>query len=72
MRNVELRDYQLEGVKWLLYQWTAGRSCLLADEMGLGKVRPRPRPPGRRAPPPASRPTDSRSFCHLISCLPPP
>jgi SNF2 family DNA or RNA helicase len=38
VRNVDLRDYQLEGVKWLLYQWTAGRSCLLADEMGLGKT----------------------------------
>ncbi|VDN30788.1 unnamed protein product, partial [Gongylonema pulchrum] len=33
-----LRDYQLEGVNWLLHAWTKGNSCILADEMGLGKT----------------------------------
>jgi Chromo (CHRromatin Organisation MOdifier) domain len=37
VRNVSLRDYQLEGINWLLFQWTQSRSCLLADEMGLGE-----------------------------------
>lgn len=37
VRDVVLRDYQLQGINWLLFQWTQGRSCLLADEMGLGK-----------------------------------
>ncbi|RYH18203.1 hypothetical protein EON65_27490 [archaeon] len=32
-----LRDYQLEGVNWLLWNWWHKRSCILADEMGLGK-----------------------------------
>ena len=36
VRDVVLRDYQLQGINWLLFQWTQGRSCLLADEMGLG------------------------------------
>ena len=39
VRNVTLRDYQLEGINWLLFQWTQSRSCLLADEMGLGERR---------------------------------
>ena len=33
-----LRNYQLEGVNWLLFNWWNKRSCILADEMGLGKV----------------------------------
>jgi chromodomain-helicase-DNA-binding protein 7 len=37
VRDVVLRDYQLQGINWLLFQWTQGRSCLLADEMGLGE-----------------------------------
>ena len=37
VRNVSLRDYQIQGINWLLFQWTQGRSCLLADEMGLGE-----------------------------------
>ena len=36
--NNTLRDYQLEGVNWLLFSWFNGRNCLLADEMGLGKT----------------------------------
>lgn len=33
-----LKDYQLDGVNWLLYKWTKRQSCILADEMGLGKT----------------------------------
>jgi hypothetical protein len=33
-----LRDYQLEGVNWMLWNWWHKRSCILADEMGLGKI----------------------------------
>ena len=36
---LRLRNYQLEGVNWLLWNWWNSRSCILADEMGLGKVR---------------------------------
>ncbi|XP_069094372.1 chromodomain-helicase-DNA-binding protein 8 isoform X2 [Pleurodeles waltl] len=34
----ELRDYQLEGVNWLLFNWYNRQNCILADEMGLGKT----------------------------------
>ena len=34
--GLSLRDYQLEGVNWLLWNWWHKRSCILADEMGLG------------------------------------
>nr|CAD2185658.1 unnamed protein product [Meloidogyne enterolobii] len=33
-----LREYQHEGVNWLLWTWINGRNCILADEMGLGKT----------------------------------
>jgi len=33
-----LRDYQIEGLSWLLRCWYQKRSCILADEMGLGKT----------------------------------
>ena len=33
-----MRDYQVEGVNWLLACWHVGRSNILADEMGLGKT----------------------------------
>ena len=33
-----LRDYQLEGVRWLIASAEAGRGALLADDMGLGKT----------------------------------
>lgn len=33
-----LRDYQAEGVCWLLANYVNGRSAILADEMGLGKT----------------------------------
>ena len=33
-----LREYQVEGVSWLLFNWFQHRNCILADEMGLGKT----------------------------------
>lgn len=33
-----LRNYQLEGLNWLLFSWHNNRNCILADEMGLGKT----------------------------------
>ncbi|KII61718.1 Chromodomain-helicase-DNA-binding protein 8 [Thelohanellus kitauei] len=33
-----LREYQLEGINWLLYEYYCGTNCILADEMGLGKT----------------------------------
>ena len=33
-----LRDYQLEGLNWLVYSWAKGHNSILADEMGLGKT----------------------------------
>lgn len=30
-----LKDYQLEGIRWLASLWTNGVSGILADEMGL-------------------------------------
>ena len=33
-----LRDYQWEGVRWLLFNWSQRRNSILADEMGLGKT----------------------------------
>jgi SNF2 family DNA or RNA helicase len=36
--NLTLRDYQVEGIKWLVYCWYKRRNSILADEMGLGKT----------------------------------
>jgi len=33
-----LRDYQLEGLNWLTWNWNNYRNSILADEMGLGKT----------------------------------
>ncbi len=33
-----LRDYQLEGLNWLTWNWYNYRNSILADEMGLGKT----------------------------------
>eukprot|EP01038_Epipyxis_sp_PR26KG_P006276 gene6276-8643_t len=33
-----LRDYQLAGLNWLLWNWWNKKSCILADEKGLGKT----------------------------------
>ena len=35
--SVELRDYQIDGVNFMLQMYHRGMSCILADEMGLGK-----------------------------------
>ena len=35
--GLNLRNYQLEGVNWLMWNWFHKRSCILADEMGLGE-----------------------------------
>lgn len=32
------RSCQIEGVQWLLYNWSQRRGSILADEMGLGKT----------------------------------
>uniref|UniRef100_A0A803SZW9 DNA helicase n=1 Tax=Anolis carolinensis TaxID=28377 RepID=A0A803SZW9_ANOCA len=36
--NNQLREYQLEGMNWLLFNWYNMKNCILADEMGLGKT----------------------------------
>ncbi|KAI8614598.1 P-loop containing nucleoside triphosphate hydrolase protein, partial [Chytriomyces sp. MP71] len=33
-----LKDYQIDGLNWLVYQWFNTQGCILADEMGLGKT----------------------------------
>eukprot|EP00981_Chlorochromonas_danica_P016009 scaffold15198_cov338-Ochromonas_danica.AAC.1 len=34
----QLRDYQWEGIRWMLFNLSQDRNCILADEMGLGKT----------------------------------
>jgi len=36
--NKKLKDYQIEGVNWLLFKWRENTNNILADEMGLGKT----------------------------------
>lgn len=36
--NLKLREYQLEGLNWLVWNFYNRRSSILADEMGLGKT----------------------------------
>ncbi|ESO01124.1 hypothetical protein HELRODRAFT_192382 [Helobdella robusta] len=36
--KLELRDYQLAGLNWLLHSWCKNNGAILADEMGLGKT----------------------------------
>ncbi|XP_041464759.1 chromodomain-helicase-DNA-binding protein 2-like isoform X3 [Lytechinus variegatus] len=36
--ELELRDYQLDGLNWLAHSWCKRNSVILADEMGLGKT----------------------------------
>ena len=36
--QAELRDYQLDGFRWLARRVKAGAGCCLADDMGLGKT----------------------------------
>jgi len=35
---LQLRDYQMESLNWLVHKWCQGLSSILADEMGLGKT----------------------------------
>lgn len=37
-RGLKLRDYQMDGLNWLILTWCKQNSVILADEMGLGKV----------------------------------
>lgn len=32
----QLRDYQLDGLNWLVYSWSCASNCILADEMVWG------------------------------------
>merc|ERR1711970_119159 len=36
--NMKLRDYQLQGLNWMVHSWCRHNSVILADEMGLGKT----------------------------------
>lgn len=38
MRGGVLRDYQLDGVNWMIGLYETGLNGILADEMGLGKT----------------------------------
>lgn len=38
LRAGKLRDYQLDGLNWMVYTWSKGHNAILADEMGLGKT----------------------------------
>ena len=35
---MRLRDYQLDGINWMVHSWCRENSVILADEMGLGKT----------------------------------
>ncbi|CAK1540056.1 unnamed protein product [Leptosia nina] len=37
-KSYELRDYQMDGLNWLIHSWCKDNSVILADEMGLGKT----------------------------------
>lgn len=37
-RGLMLRDYQMDGLNWLVLTWCKENSVILADEMGLGKT----------------------------------
>ncbi|XP_018007087.1 chromodomain-helicase-DNA-binding protein 1 isoform X2 [Hyalella azteca] len=37
-KHLELRDYQMQGLNWLVHAWCKHNSVILADEMGLGKT----------------------------------
>ena len=36
--NKKLFDYQIDGIRWFLFNWSQNRGSILADEMGLGKT----------------------------------
>jgi hypothetical protein len=72
----QLRDYQLEGFRWIVRRAFAGESIILADEMGLGaswgglRAAPPQRGAASRAPPPPL-PAVLRAP-HLSPSRPPP
>ncbi len=33
-----LRDYQLQGLNWMVYSWSQDRNVILADEVGRGEA----------------------------------
>ncbi|XP_046601523.1 chromodomain-helicase-DNA-binding protein 1 isoform X1 [Neodiprion lecontei] len=37
-KDLVLRDYQMDGLNWLIHSWCKENSVILADEMGLGKT----------------------------------
>ncbi|XP_053899403.1 chromodomain-helicase-DNA-binding protein 1-like isoform X1 [Malaclemys terrapin pileata] len=38
LTGIQLRSYQMEGVKWLVQCYDIQHGCILGDEMGLGKT----------------------------------
>ncbi|CAF0884246.1 unnamed protein product [Adineta ricciae] len=38
LTNVDIRSYQLHGIRWLIERFEAGHGAILSDEMGLGKT----------------------------------
>ncbi|KAL4856079.1 Protein CHROMATIN REMODELING 5 [Chlorella vulgaris] len=38
LKGGTLRDYQLDGLNWMVYSWSRDCNGILADEMGLGKT----------------------------------
>lgn len=56
-----LREYQLEGLRWLAAHWDRGVNAILADEMGLGKTL---QTIGERAPRQRSRGGGRAAACH--------
>ncbi|CAM4431668.1 chromodomain-helicase-DNA-binding protein 1-like [Caretta caretta] len=38
LTGIQLRSYQMEGLKWLVQCYEIQRGCILGDEMGLGKT----------------------------------
>lgn len=38
LKDLVLRDYQMDGLNWLVHSWCKENSVILADEMGLGKT----------------------------------
>ncbi|XP_043280167.1 chromodomain-helicase-DNA-binding protein 1 isoform X2 [Venturia canescens] len=37
-KELVLRDYQMDGLNWMIHSWCKENSVILADEMGLGKT----------------------------------
>ena len=41
LKNIKLRSYQKDGIKWLIERYEMDIGCILADEMGLGQNMPK-------------------------------